>query len=354
MPALAIVKVLFLTAVSFILAMSMTPAWTHFLYKYKLVKNIRSEGNTPIYSKLHQTKAGTPTMGGVLIWLTVLVIALFFFWLNRLWPDFLLGSFNFLTRRETYLPLGALVASALVGLLDDWFNVTRQGGGKGGGLTVKHRLIIYTLIAMFGAWWFYFKLDWDVVRVPFIGLFNIGWWFIPFFIFVLVATAFSVNEADGLDGLAAGITLAAFVSYGAIAFIQGNYNLAAFCGVISGALLSFLWFNINPARFFMGDTGAMSLGIALGVVAMITNYSLLLPVIGFLLILESLSVIIQILSKKIRHKKVFLSAPLHHHYEARGWPETKVVMRFWVMAAVFSVLGLILAIIDLHLWRITL
>ena len=354
MPALEIVKVLFLTAISFILAMSMTPAWTHFLYKYKLVKNIRSEGNTPIYSKLHKTKAGTPTMGGVLIWLTVLVIALFFFWVHQLWPDSMLGSFNFLTRQETYLPLGALVASALVGLLDDWFNVTRQGGGKGGGLTVKHRLLIYTLIAIFGAWWFYFKLDWDVVRVPFVGLFNIGWWFIPFFIFVLVATAFSVNEADGLDGLAAGITLAAFVSYGAISFIQGNYNLAAFCGVISGALLSFLWFNINPARFFMGDTGAMSLGIALGVVAMITNYSLLLPVIGFLLILESLSVIIQIISKKIRHKKVFLSAPLHHHFEACGWPETKVVMRFWVMAAVCSVLGLILAIIDLHLWKITL
>ena len=166
----------------------------------------------------------------------------------------------------------------------------------------------------------------------------------------MVATAFSVNEADGLDGLAGGIVLAAFASYGTIAFVQENYNMAAFCGVISGALLSFLWFNINPARFFMGDTGAMSLGIVLGIVAMLTGYPLLLPIIGFLLLLESSSVIIQILSKKFRHKKVFLSAPIHHHFEAQGWPETKIVMRFWVIAGVFAVLGLIIAMIDLSLW----
>jgi len=350
MPAIEIVKILLLTTFGFIMAMLLTPAWTHFLYKYKLVKNIRDDGLTPLFSKMHEVKAGTPTMGGVLIWLTVLILALLFFWISKIWPSSMLANFNFLTRAETYLPLGALIASALVGLLDDWFNVSRQGGGKGGGLTIKHRLFIYTLIAIFGAWWFYFKLDWDVVRVPFIGVFNIGWWFIPFFIFVLVSTAFSVNEADGLDGLAGGIVLAAFSSYGTIAFVQGNYNLATFCGVISGALLAFLWFNINPARFFMGDTGAMSLGIALGVVAMLTGYPLLLPIIGFLLMLESLSVIIQILSKKIRKKKVFLSAPLHHHYEAKGWPETKVVMRFWVIAGVLAVWGLILAIIDLHLW----
>ncbi|MCD4760372.1 hypothetical protein K8R42_00555, partial [bacterium] len=163
MPDLEIIKVLVLTTLAFALAMLLTPAWTHFLFKYKLVKNIRSDGATPIFSKLHKTKSGTPTMGGVLIWLTVLILAIAFLIINRIWPDSLMGAFNFVTRQETYLPLGALVASALVGLLDDWFNVTRQGGGKGGGLTVKHRLLIYTLIAIFGAWWFYFKLDWDVI-----------------------------------------------------------------------------------------------------------------------------------------------------------------------------------------------
>jgi len=350
MPSFEIIKLLVLTAIAFSLSMLLTPAWTHFLYKYKLVKNVRNDNTTPIFSKMHIGKSGTPTMGGVLIWMTVLILAVLFWLIHIIWPDSLWAHFNFLSREETYLPLGALVASAIVGLIDDWFNVTRQGGGKGGGLTVKHRLFIYTLIALFGAWWFYFKLDWDVVRVPFLGVFEMGWWFIPFFVFILVATAFSVNEADGLDGLAGGIVLAAFASYGTIAFVQENYNMAAFCGVISGALLSFLWFNINPARFFMGDTGAMSLGIVLGIVAMLTGYPLLLPIIGFLLLLESSSVIIQILSKKFRHKKVFLSAPIHHHFEAQGWPETKIVMRFWVIAGVFAVLGLIIAMIDLSLW----
>ena len=350
MPSFEIIKVLVLTTAAFALSMLLTPAWTHFLFKYKLVKNVRDDSSTPIFSKLHKGKSGTPTMGGVLIWMTVLILAVAFWLIHIFWPNSVLAGFDFLTREETYLPLGALIASAIVGLVDDWFNVTRQGGGKGGGLTVKHRLFIYTLIALFGAWWFYFKLDWDVVRVPFLGVFELGWWFIPFFVFILVATAFSVNEADGLDGLAGGIVLAAFASYGTIAFVQGNYNMAAFCGVISGALLSFLWFNINPARFFMGDTGAMSLGIVLGIVAMLTGYPLLLPIIGFLLLLESLSVIIQLLSKKFRGKKVFLSAPIHHHFEAQGWPETKIVMRFWVIAGVFAVLGLILAIIDLSLW----
>ena len=350
MPYFEIIKILILSTLGFAFSMLMTPLWTHFLYKYRLVKSIRNEGSTPIFSKLHKTKSGTPTMGGVLMWATVLIFALAFFWIAKIWPDNWLSNLNFLTRRETYLPLGAFVASALVGLLDDWFNVTRQGGGKGGGLTVKHRLLIYTLIAIVGAWWFYFKLDWDVVRIPFWGIINLGWWFIPFFIFVLVGTAFSVNETDGLDGLAGGIVLAAFSAYGVIAFVQGNYNLAAFCGIISGTLLSFLWFNINPARFFMGDTGAMSLGIALGVVAMLTGYPLLLPLIGFLLMIETLSVIIQLLSKKFRKRKVFLSTPIHHHFEGKGWPETKVVMRFWIIAGVLAVLGLMVAIIDLRLW----
>lgn len=350
MPDQEIIKIFSLTTISFVLAVLLTPSWTNILYKYKLGKSIRDDGQTPIFSNLHKAKSGTPTMGGVLIWFTVLLLGLIFLLIAKWWPDSPLAILNFINRRETYLPLGALVASALVGLLDDYFNIKRQGGGKGGGLTVKHRLLMYTAIAIFGAWWFYFKLDWDVVRIPFVGLYSLGRWFIPFFIFVIVATAFSVNETDGLDGLAGGLTLASFGAFATIAFVQGNYNLAAFCGVIVGALISFLWFNINPARFFMGDTGAMSLGIALGVVAMLTGYPLLLPIIGFLYLVESLSVIIQLLSKKIRKKKVFLSAPIHHHFEAMGWPETKIVMRFWLLSGIFAVLGLIIAIIDLRLW----
>jgi phospho-N-acetylmuramoyl-pentapeptide-transferase len=175
---------------------------------------------------------------------------------------------------------------------------------------------------------------------------EISWWYIPVFIFIIVATSFSVNETDGLDGLAGGTLMIAFIAYGIISFALGRYELAAFCGVIIGALLAFLWFNIPPARFYMGDTGAMSLGVTLGVIAMLTNSALLLPFIGFIFLIESLSVIIQTISKRCRHKKVFISSPIHHHYQAIGWPESKVVMRFWVIAALGAVLGLIIFFVD--------
>jgi len=219
-------------------------------------------------------------------------------------------------------------------------------GPKGGGLSMKHRLFIYAVIAAVGALWFYYKLDWDVFHVPFLGDFNVGLWYIPIFIIVIVATSFSVNEIDGLDGLSGGTLLAAFASFGAIAFLQGRTDLATFCAVIAGALLAFLWFNIPPARFFMGDTGAMALGVTLGIVAMLTNTALLLPIIGLLFALESVSVILQVLSKKIRKKKIFLSAPFHHHLEAIGWPEQKIVMRFWVVGAVMAVLGVIFYLVQ--------
>lgn len=336
-----VLQILFLTTIAFLLALVATPLLTHFLYKYRLGKKIRDSASAPIMSSMHASKSGTPTMGGILVWLTTLVIALIFFYLDK----FDIVHFNFLTRSETLLPLGALVASAIVGLVDDWFNI-KGLGPKGGGLTMKHRLLIYSIIALVGAWWFYFKLEWTSLHVPFLGTFDIGWWYVPIFIFIIVATSHSVNLIDGLDGLAGGTLLAAFMTYGAIAFLQGKYDLATFCGVIVGSLLAFLWFNINPARFFMGDTGAMALGVTLGIVAMLTNSVLLLPIIGFLFVLESMSVIIQVLSKKIRGKKVFVSAPLHHHFEAIGWPEPKIVMRFWVISAVTGVAGLIIALID--------
>lgn len=342
-----VIKIFVLAAVSFIIAFSWTPFLTHFLYKYKLGKSIRDDGTTPIYSRLHKEKSGTPTMGGLLIWVTVVFVMFAFYYFSTLesLPGWL-QKFNFLSRSETLLPIGVLVASALVGLLDDWFNITRKGGGKGGGLQVRHRVAIFALIAAVGAWWFYFKLGWDVLHVPFVGTFAIGWWYIPFFIFVIVATSFSVNTADGLDGLAAGILLSSFATLGAIAFLQEKYDLATFCAVIIGATLAFLWFNIKPARFIMGDTGAMSLGVTLGVVALLTHAEFLLPIISFLLVVESLSVIVQLASKKFFQRKVLLSAPIHHHLEAIGWPETKIVMRFWVISAVTSVIGLILAIMD--------
>ncbi|MEK7197942.1 MAG: phospho-N-acetylmuramoyl-pentapeptide-transferase, partial [Patescibacteria group bacterium] len=319
-----IARLLILTSISFLVAFLATPFLTHFLFKYKLGKQIRTEG-APVFAKIHESKEGTPTMGGILIWSTVLILALGF-WFLSLFFDGIFGDLNFLSRSQTFLPLGALIFAAILGFIDDLLGVFRIGP-KGGGLSMKHKIFLYTIIAAICAYWFYFKLGFDTIYIPFIGDFGVGLWYLPIFIFIIVATAFSTNETDGLDGLVGGVLLFAFAALGALAFSQGRYDLAAFTGVIVGALLAFLWFNIYPARFFMGDTGAMSLGITLGIIAMLTNAALLLPLIAFILVLESGSVIVQVISKRFRRKKIFLSTPIHHHFEAIGWPETKVTMR---------------------------
>jgi phospho-N-acetylmuramoyl-pentapeptide-transferase len=339
-----IIGIFFLAVLSFVFAVLITPLWSGFLYRYKMGKSIRDAASAPVMAALHAKKAGTPTMGGVIIWATTLILAVVFAVLAFFW-DGAFKSLSFLSRRETWLPLFTLVAAAIIGLVDDYWNV-RRIGPRGGGLRMRHRLILYTLVAAVGAWWFYFKLGWNFVHVPFVGDIAIGWLFIPFFILVVVATSFSVNETDGLDGLAGGTLASSFAAFGAIAIAGGKYDIAGFCAVVCGATLAFLWFNVNPARFFMGDTGAMSLGVTLAVIAFLLNQELLLLVIGFVFVVESLSVIIQLCSKKFRKKKIFLSTPLHHHFEAQGWPEQKVVMRAWIISAAAAVLGLAIALLD--------
>lgn len=343
-----VLKLFALTTTSFAVAFLSTPLLTKFLYRHRFGKQIRNTAETPVFSALHASKQGTPTMGGILIWGTTLILATLFWALDRVFGLAFFHHLNFLTRAETLLPLGALIAASLVGLVDDFYNVRRRGA-EGGGLRVRQRLLIYTAIAFVGAWWFVAKLDWTTLHIPLIGNFDIGLWYFPIFIFIIVATSHSVNISDGLDGLAGGILLSAFAVFGAIAFVQGRFNLAAFCGVIVGTLLAFLWFNIHPARFIMGDTGSMGLGTTLGVVAMLTNAALFLPVIGLLLVVESGSVLLQLAARRLRGRKLFLSAPIHHHFEARGWPEPKVVMRFWIISAVSGVLGFILFLIDFSL-----
>jgi phospho-N-acetylmuramoyl-pentapeptide-transferase len=243
------------------------------------------------------------------------------------------------------LPLFALVASGIIGAIDDLLNVRGIGPNRCG-LAFRYKFFLYLIIAALGAWWFYFKLGWDVFHVPGLGDIFLGWWYIPLFIAVIIFMAFSVNQTDGLDGLAGGTLAIAYSAYGFIALADGKVALAAFCGTIVGALLAFLWFNVYPARFFMGDTGSMALGATLGIIAFLTNQVAVLPIIGFVFFLEALSTMIQLFSKKFFHKKVFLSAPIHHHLEALGWPETKVTMRFWIIAAAMSVIGLMIALIG--------
>ncbi|MBI3250305.1 MAG: phospho-N-acetylmuramoyl-pentapeptide-transferase [Candidatus Andersenbacteria bacterium] len=342
---ISVARVLGTGAINFLAAFALMPLVIKLLNSWRFAKNIRNDGLTPIYSSLHLKKAGTPVGGGILVWGTVVILAILFWIPAVLYPSNPTLTLNFLTRPQTLLPIGALLAAALVGLADDYFNV-RGYGPKGGGLRMWHRIILYTVVAGFGAWWFFYKLEWSLIHVPGVGDFEIGWWYIPLFIFVIVSTAFSVNEADGLDGLAGGILLFCYGAFAAYAFHIGRVELAMFCAAIVGSLLAFLWFNVYPAKFFMGDTGAMSLGTTLGVMAMLTNTALVLPIIAFPLVVESLSVIIQLLSKRFLGRKIFRSTPLHHHFEALGWPETQVTMRFWIVAAVSAGLGLVIALLG--------
>lgn len=324
-------KMFWMGLLAFVIAVAWTPIWTNFLYKNKLGKRIRNGKDTPIFSKLHEKKAGTPTMGGILIWVTAAVLTL---------------VFN-LERSATWLPLFSLVSVGLVGAIDDLWNV-RGIGPNGGGIRFKHKFLIYAIIALLGSLWFYFKLDWNSIHIPGLGDYIIGAWYIPLFILVLVWMAFSSNETDGLDGLAGGIFALAYGAYAIIALLEAKTGLAAFCTTIMGGLLAFLWFNIPPARFFMGDTGSMALGMTLGVIAFLTNTVVVLPLITLVFCIEGLSFLIQFASKKLRNgKKVFLSSPIHHHFEAIGWPEYKITMRFWIIGAVSAVAGLVLAVIGM-------
>lgn len=339
-----VVRIFTVVTISFFLTLALTPLWTKILFKYRLGKQLRSSESAPVFHELHKAKEGTPTMGGVLVWGTVTFLTLLF-WVLSFTMDGFWSRVNFFSRAQTWLPLAVMVFAGLLGGLDDLFGVFKKGP-NGGGLQMKLRILLYLIIAAIGAWWFYYKLEFNTINIPFFGDITVGAWYLLFFIIVIVATAFSANETDGLDGLAAGIFLTSLGAYGVIAFDQGRLDLVAFIGAIMGSLVAFLWFNIFPARFFMGDTGSMSLGVVLGVIAMLTNTPLLLIPIGCIFVFESLSVIVQMISKKFRGKKIFLSTPIHHHFEAKGWHETKVTMRFWMVSAIGAIIGIIIFLID--------
>ena len=341
-----IVRIFAIGMLAFFVNLLVTYFWTKVLYKYfRPGKTIEREketfwGETPIFNQLHKKKEGTPTMGGLPIWVTVGGLTILFSVLSGVFDGFW-SRVNFLSRSQTLLPLGVLVLAGFVGVFDDVLGIFKKGGMKMG-----RKIFVYLVVAIIGSWWFYFKLDWDVVNIPFLGDFSIGWLYILYFVFVVVTTAFSMNETDGLDGLSGGIFLTIFAALTVVAFDQGRMDLAVFLSAIIGALVGFLWFNIYPARFFMGDTGVMSLGFIVGVVALLTNTALLLPIIAFIPLIESVSVIVQTISKKLRGKKIFLSTPIHHHFEALGWPETQVTMRFWMISAVGAIIGLIIFLVD--------
>lgn len=330
------IRIFLLGFLGFLVSMALTPLYTTLAYRGQWWKKARSEawggGQAKVYQKLHAAKhkRNIPTMAGSIFVITIALVTL---------------CFN-LERSETWLPLAAMVGAGLVGLLDDIMNIRSDGRGIAG-MGAKAKFALYSLVALVGGWWFFSKLDVTTVYLPMVNDLHVGWLIVPIFWIVVVATANSVNISDGLDGLAGGLLSSSFLAYAMICAVQGKYALAAFCLTVIGALLSYTWFNIHPARFFMGDVGAFALGTALGVIAMQTDTIYVLPIIAAVYIMETGSVIINRLSRRFRNgKKVFLSSPIHHHFEAIGWPETKVTMRMWIIGQVAAVLGLIVFLLG--------
>ncbi|MBA3757630.1 phospho-N-acetylmuramoyl-pentapeptide-transferase [Candidatus Saccharibacteria bacterium] len=334
--ASTIEQVFMLGLLGVITATALTPLYTTAAFRGRWWKRVRSHsfsGETaPVYQKLHAAKhmRNIPTMAGVIFILATAIVTI-------------AGN---LDRTQTWLPLAAMVGAGFIGLFDDIINI-RGIGGTIAGMRAKVKSALLFSVALIGGWWFFVKLGVTDINIPFFGEWHLGWLIIPLFILVIFSTANAVNITDGLDGLAGGLAATAFGAYAIIAVIEEKYGIAGFCMTITGALLSYTWFNIYPARFFMGDVGSFALGTALGVVAMLTDTVLLLPIIGLVFVIETGSVALQFMSKRLRSgKKIFHSTPIHHHFEAIGWPETKITMRFWVIGQVAAFMGVILFILG--------
>lgn len=320
----------------FALSMLITPLYTTLAYKNEWWKRQRTEawsgGKATVYAKLHAAKhkRNIPTMAGLIFILAIALVTL-------------AGN---LSRGQTWLPLAGLIGAGAIGLVDDVMNIRSTGNGIAG-MRARTKFGLYSLVVLLGGWWFYAKLGVHSIYLPGAHQWHIGILVIALFWLVVISTAISVNFSDGLDGLAGGLLTSSFTAYAVIAAVEHKFALSGFCLTVVGSLLSYTWFNIYPARFFMGDTGSFALGTALGIIALQTDTIYLLPIIGAVYVVETGSVIINRTSRKLRHgKKVFLSSPIHHHFEAIGWPETKVTMRFWILGQVASVLGLIIFLMS--------
>jgi len=349
-----IVRVLVPATASFAIGIIATPLLTHYLYRYKAWK--KSPGKTALdgssaveFNRLHEkNEVRAPRMGGIVVWGSVLITIIGIAVVAKFVPSAEILKLDFLSRNQTWIPLAALIIGALAGLVDDIL-VIRQNGV---GLPLRLRLLVVVLLSIYIGWWFWAKLDVSTVNIPFGNPIGIGWLIIPLFVLVSLAV-YASGVIDGIDGLSGGVFASVFASYAIIAFAQNQIDLAAFSASVVGGLLAFLWFNIPPARFYMSDTGTMALTLTIAVIAFMTD-SLgggvgiaVLPIIGGLLVATVASDIAQVLSKRFFGKKLLRIAPLHHHFEAIGWPGYKVVMRYWVLSIVFAFAGVIIAIVSI-------
>lgn len=346
-----LVKVFIPAVLSFAIGIAATPIVSHYLYAHQMWKKKAGKGDeTPLFNKLHERReTGTPRLGGVVVWFSALAATLGISAAGALSGDPLLSKLDFLSRDQTWIPLSALLIGAFIGFIDDILEIRGGGGHRAGGLSLAKRLVVVGIVGLLAGLWFHYKLDVTSIGLPFFGSLELGMLIIPLFTLATLAI-YSGGIIDGIDGLAGGIFAVIFGAYGAIAFFQNQINLAAFCAAVLGGILAFLWFNIPPARFYMSETGSMSLTLTLAIVAFMTDSLgegeglFVLPLIAFPLFATSGSVILQRLYRRLFGRKLFRISPLHHHFEALGWPSYKVTMRYWVLAVIFAVFGLILAL----------
>lgn len=344
------IKILLPASISFIVGILITPVATHYFYKYKMWRKISRKNNVPVVSfdKIHNEKEelSTPRTGGIIIWFSVIVTIFIIGLIDIIFQNNLSSKLYFISRNQTLLPLFTLIVASLVGLGDDFIQIFGKGKWTTDPIILRYiKVSIIILLGLIIGWWFFVKLGISNLYIPWFGFVNLGYVFIPFFILIMISL-WSSSVIDGIDGLSGGVLSSIFAAYTLIAFFHNQIDIAAFCAVITGGTLAFLWFNIPPARFYMGETGMIGLTVTLAVISFMTDTVLLLPIIAFPLFITSVSNLIQMSARKYFHKKVFLFAPLHHHFEALGWPKYKVTMRYWVAGLITAIIGVIISIIS--------
>jgi phospho-N-acetylmuramoyl-pentapeptide-transferase len=347
-----ITNILVPALIAFTIGIAITPILTHFLYKHRDWKKtggktaLNGQAATVFNQLKGQHEHKTPRMGGIVVWGSVLLTLLLTFCLAHFSSVSFFSNLDFISRSQTLIPTVSLVVGALIGFLNDFYDIQHEGKG----IRLSVRLLLISTLAGILGWWFYDKLEVTGVNIPFDGTLEFGVLIVPFFV-LLTLVLYASGVIDGIDGLSGGVFAAVFAAYAGIAFVQMQFDLAAFCATVVGALLAFLWFNVPPARYWMTETGTMSLTLALATVVFMTD-SLgdglgisLLFIVGLPLIATVASNILQISYRKVTGKKLFRIAPLHHHFEAIGWPSYKVTMRYWIISAICAAIGVILALV---------
>lgn len=347
---ITIIKILIPATLAFIIGILITPVLTHYLFRYKVWKKtggkiaLNGTDATEFNRLKGEGETKTPRMGGIIIWGSVLLTVIILFIFERLFPEFIFANLDFFSREQTWIPLSTLMIGAAIGFLNDFYDVTH----KGKGIRLSVRIIIISILSGLIGYWFYQKLGVTSIGIPFDGSLEIGILIIPFFI-LLTNALYASGVIDGIDGLSGGVFAAIFSSYAGVAIIQSQFEIAALCATITGAILAFTWFNIPPARFWMTETGSMALTLTLSVIVLMTDNLgdghgvFLLSIIGLPLIATVFSNVLQISYRKATGKKLFRIAPLHHHFEAIGWPSYKVTMRYWIISIICAILGIIFA-----------